>query len=50
VLRVAIVGGGISGLTTAFYLEQERRRGAPIEIVVFESTPRFGGVIQTERV
>jgi protoporphyrinogen/coproporphyrinogen III oxidase len=50
VLRVAIVGGGISGLTTAFYLEQERRRGAPIEIVVFESAPRFGGVIQTERV
>jgi protoporphyrinogen/coproporphyrinogen III oxidase len=50
VLRVAIVGGGISGLTTAFYLEQERRRGAPIEIVVFESSPRFGGVIQTERI
>jgi protoporphyrinogen/coproporphyrinogen III oxidase len=49
VLRIAIVGGGISGLTTAFYLEQERRRGAPIEIVVFEATPRFGGVIQTER-
>jgi oxygen-dependent protoporphyrinogen oxidase len=50
VLRIAIVGGGISGLTTAFYLEQERRRGAPIEIVVFESSTRFGGVIQTERV
>ena len=48
--RVAIIGGGISGLTTAFYLEQERRRGTPVSFVVFESAPRFGGVIQTERV
>lgn len=49
-IRVAIIGGGISGLTTAFYLEQERRRGAPVDFVVLESAPRFGGVIQTERV
>jgi protoporphyrinogen/coproporphyrinogen III oxidase len=49
-VRVAIIGGGISGLTTAFYLEQERRRGVPVDFVVFESEPRFGGVIQTERV
>lgn len=49
-MRVAIVGGGISGLTTAFYLEQERRRAAPIDFVLFEAEPRFGGVIQTERV
>jgi oxygen-dependent protoporphyrinogen oxidase len=49
-VRVAIIGGGISGLTTAFYLEQERRRATPVEFVVFESEPRFGGVIQTERV
>jgi oxygen-dependent protoporphyrinogen oxidase len=48
-LRVAIIGGGISGLTTAFYLEQERRRGAPLELIVFEAEPRFGGVIQSER-
>lgn len=49
-IRVAIIGGGISGLTAAFYLEQERRKGAPLEIVVFESDPNFGGVIRTERV
>jgi oxygen-dependent protoporphyrinogen oxidase len=49
-IRVAIVGGGISGLTAAFYLEQERRRGAPIQIVLFEAQDRFGGVIRTERV
>ena len=49
-MRVAIGDGGISGLTAAFYLEQERRKGAPLEIVVFESDDRFGGVIRTERV
>lgn len=49
-IRVAIVGGGISGLTAAFYLEQERRKGAPLEIVLFESDSRFGGMIRTERV
>lgn len=48
--RVAIVGGGISGLTAAFYLEQERRRGAPLSFTVFESADRFGGVIRTERI
>ena len=49
-MRVAIIGGGISGLTTAFYLEQERRKGTPVEYTVFEAEPRLGGVIQTERV
>jgi oxygen-dependent protoporphyrinogen oxidase len=50
VTRVAIVGGGISGLTTAFYLEQERRRGAPLSFTVLEAESRFGGAIQTERI
>lgn len=49
-LRIAIIGGGISGLTAAFYLEQERRRGVPLSFVVFEAAQRFGGVIQTERI
>ena len=42
---VAIIGGGISGLATAYYLS---RRGIPATI--FESRPRLGGVIQTESV
>jgi len=29
--RVAIVGGGISGLSCAFYLERMRRDGAPVD-------------------
>jgi oxygen-dependent protoporphyrinogen oxidase len=48
--RIAIIGGGISGLSAAFELEQRRRAGQPLEYVVFESSARFGGVIATERV
>ncbi len=47
--RVAIVGGGIAGLSAAFYLEQHRRRGAAVEYVLYEASPRLGGVIRTER-
>src|SRR6201981_1695938 len=48
--RIAIIGGGISGLSAAFSLEQERRQGAQLEYTIFESNSRFGGVIHTERV
>jgi protoporphyrinogen/coproporphyrinogen III oxidase len=43
--RVVIIGGGISGLSAAYYLA---KGGAGSTIV--ESRPRLGGVIQTERV
>jgi protoporphyrinogen/coproporphyrinogen III oxidase len=48
--RVAIVGGGTSGLAAAFALEKHKKLGAEIEYVLFESSPRFGGVIRTESV
>ena len=48
--RVAIIGGGISGLSAAFYLERERRNGAEVEYTLFESAPRLGGVMRSERV
>jgi protoporphyrinogen/coproporphyrinogen III oxidase len=48
--RIAIIGGGISGLSAAFALEQKRRAGAPVEYVLFESSPRLGGVLVTDRV
>lgn len=41
--RVIIVGGGISGLSAAYYLS---KAGIPSTIV--ERRPRLGGVIQTE--
>ena len=44
--RVAIIGAGISGLTTAFVLEQEAARaGLELEIVVLEKNDRLGGKI-----
>jgi protoporphyrinogen/coproporphyrinogen III oxidase len=48
--RIAIIGGGISGLSAAFALEEQRRSGASLDYVVFESSPRLGGVMVTERV
>src|SRR5260370_5356714 len=48
--RIAIIGGGISGLSAAYTIEEKRQSGAPIEYVLFESSPRLGGVLQTERV
>jgi oxygen-dependent protoporphyrinogen oxidase len=42
---VAIVGGGISGLSTAYYLAQ-----AGIASTLIEARPRLGGVIQSEHV
>jgi oxygen-dependent protoporphyrinogen oxidase len=48
--RIAIVGGGISGLAAAFALEERRREGELLEYAVYESGPRFGGVLATEQV
>jgi protoporphyrinogen/coproporphyrinogen III oxidase len=43
-VKTVIIGGGISGLSTAYYLS---KKGQPSTIV--ESRPRLGGVIQTDR-
>ncbi len=48
--RIAIIGGGISGLSAAYYLERARRSGAPLQYTLFESSPRLGGVMWSERV
>jgi len=48
--RVAIVGGGISGLSAAFSLEQHRRSGVEVEWALFEAADRFGGSLRTEHV
>ncbi len=46
-IRIAIIGGGISGLTAAFALEEPRRAGA-VEYTLYESSPNLGGVLRTE--
>lgn len=44
-IRVAVVGGGISGLTAAFRLRQALGSDAQIDVV--ESSDRLGGVLRT---
>lgn len=49
--RIGIIGAGISGLSTAYYLEKSgREAGIELEIVLLERSDRIGGVIQTRRV
>lgn len=48
--KVAVIGGGITGLSTAFYLQKEaQQKGLPIDVVVIEASLRLGGKIQTLR-
>jgi protoporphyrinogen/coproporphyrinogen III oxidase len=43
--RIAIIGGGISGLTAAYILQRDH--AADCEFVLFEASPRLGGIIET---
>lgn len=48
--KIAVIGGGITGLTAAFYLEKYARdRQLPLDVVLIESSLRLGGKIQTLR-
>ena len=46
--RIAIVGGGISGLTAAYTLAQARGHGLPVSEFLIEADNRLGGVVRTE--
>ncbi len=48
--RVAIIGGGISGLSAAFYLEKARSAGADLTYTLFDSAQRLGGSMYSDRV
>ncbi|WP_017754283.1 protoporphyrinogen oxidase [Calidifontibacillus oryziterrae] len=46
--KVVIIGGGITGVTTAYYLQKEiKMKDLPIETVLIEASDRLGGKIQT---
>jgi len=46
-VKVTIVGGGLTGLTVAYYLGHAK---PDWQIQLYEQAPRFGGKIQTQRV
>jgi oxygen-dependent protoporphyrinogen oxidase len=47
--RVAVIGGGVAGLTTAYELARLAREGAEVEAVLFEASTRLGGIVETVR-
>ena len=48
--KIVIAGGGITGLSAAFYMQQQiRDQKLPIDIILVEATNRLGGKIQTVR-
>lgn len=49
--HVAIVGGGISGLASAWYLQQlAAQQGIPLTYTLLEASPTLGGKIVTEQI
>src|SRR6476660_1100725 len=48
--RIAVIGGGITGLCAAYALEKKKSAGTALEYVLFEAGEHFGGVIRTERI
>lgn len=50
-MQALVVGAGISGLATAWYLQREAaRRERDLDITVLEADHRVGGVINTENI
>ncbi|WP_459500633.1 protoporphyrinogen oxidase [Bacillus sp. C1] len=48
--KVVIIGGGITGLTAAYYLQKEiREKKLPIDTLLIEASGKLGGKIQTVR-
>src|SRR5437764_4361565 len=48
--RVAVIGGGITGLSTAFYLRSLPLDGFKPQVTIFESSNRLGGWMKSERI
>ena len=45
--RVAVLGGGISGVTAAWQLAQRERAQGDVDITLFEASARLGGIVET---
>jgi protoporphyrinogen/coproporphyrinogen III oxidase len=49
VRRIAILGGGIAGLTAAYELAKLSRQNEPIHVSLYEASTRLGGIVETIR-
>ncbi|GAB4073925.1 protoporphyrinogen oxidase [Barrientosiimonas marina] len=48
--KILIAGGGITGLTAAYYLQKDiQEKGLPYEVKLVEASSRIGGKIKTTR-
>ena len=47
--KIVIIGGGIAGLASAYYIHKEISKKIPVECIVLESSENFGGKISTLR-
>ena len=47
--RIAIIGGGIAGLTAAWQLARLAAEGAKVQATLFEASPRLGGIVETTK-
>lgn len=47
--RIAVIGGGIAGLSAAYELTRQQQAGAPLDFTLFEASPRLGGIVETVR-
>ncbi|WP_044893225.1 protoporphyrinogen oxidase [Bacillus alveayuensis] len=46
--KVVIIGGGITGISAAFYLQKKvKEKELPVDIYLIEAKPRLGGKIET---
>ena len=48
--KIAIIGGGVSGLAVAYHLITQHGRNDGVEVTIFESKPTLGGNADTVRV
>ncbi|ASS74789.1 protoporphyrinogen oxidase [Tumebacillus algifaecis] len=50
VKTVVVIGGGITGMSTAYYLEQKaREQGIALQVYLLEADDKLGGKVQTVR-
>ncbi|HTH53762.1 MAG TPA: protoporphyrinogen oxidase [Edaphobacter sp.] len=45
--RIAIVGGGISGVTAAYELARRSSQGESLQVKLYEASSRLGGIVET---